>query len=135
GPHVVAGPAKVTMTRAASPALPLAPPAASAPVAARPVPARRRGPTRAQRRRRDIIFGLFAAMVGSLAVGFLPGLRVLWGLHLLLDALFAVYVGLLIRNRNIAAEREMKLRFLPGPTGTGPAAVRSPEPALLLRRT
>jgi hypothetical protein len=29
------------------------------------------------------------------------------------DILVIVYIGLLIRQRNLAAEREMKLRFLP----------------------
>jgi hypothetical protein len=37
-----------------------------------------------------------------------------------------VYVALLIRLRNLEAEREMKLRFLPPP--------RAQEPTLLLRR-
>ena len=94
-----------------------------APVAA----ARRRGPTPAQKRRRDILFGLVAAAAGSLVLGMLPALRVLWGLHLVLDVLTIGYVFLLVRRRNLLAEREMKLRFLPS---TG-----SPEPALLLRRT
>jgi hypothetical protein len=47
--------------------------------------------------------------------------------HLLVDVVFALYVGLLIRMRNAAAEREMKVRFLPG-------AGASVEP-LLLRRS
>ena len=89
---------------------------------------RRRGPSQAQKRRRDIIFGLFAAMGGSLLLSFLPGLKVMLGLHLVLDALFVAYIALLIRQRNIVAEREMKLRFLPG-------ASSAPEPALLLRRS
>jgi hypothetical protein len=54
----------------------------------------------------------------------------MWGLHLALDAIFAGYIALLVRFRNIAAEREMKVRFLPASR-----AERSPEPALLLRRT
>jgi len=37
------------------------------------------------------------------------------------------YVLLLVRLRNVAAEREMKLRFLP--------RTAAPEPALLLRRS
>ena len=96
GPHVVAGPAQVTMTRAAAP---VAAAAAAAVAVPRPAAVRRRGPSRAQRRRRDIVFGL------------------------------------LIRNRNIVAEREMKLRFLPSPTMSPTSATRTPEPALLLRRT
>ena len=81
---------------------------------------------RAQKRRRDVFFALLTAMVGSLLLALL-GQRLMWGLHLVLDVLFVAYVGLLIRMRNLAAEREMKLRFLPG--------TRPPDPALLLRRT
>src|SRR5207253_6923501 len=117
----------VTMTRVVVAPTVLA--AGLAVLVARSVAARRRGPTRAQRRRRDIVFGLFAAMVGSLLLGFLPGLHVLWGLHVVLDLLFTAYVGLLIRNRNIVAEREMKLRFLPSPTMSPTSATRTPEPA------
>lgn len=82
---------------------------------------------RTLKRRRDILFGLLGAMGGSLVLGLVPSLRVLWGLHVVLDALFVGYVVLLVRMRNIAAEREMKLRFIP----SAPA----PEPALLLRRS
>ena len=82
---------------------------------------------RTLKRRRDILFGLLGAMGGSLVLGLVPSLRVLWGLHVVLDALFVGYVVLLVRMRNVAAEREMKLRFIP----SAPA----PEPALLLRRS
>lgn len=83
---------------------------------------------RTLKRRRDILFGLLGAMGGSLLLGFIPSLRVLWGLHVVLDVLFVGYVALLVRMRNVAAEQEMKLRFIPGATG-------APEPALLLRRS
>ena len=79
------------------------------------------------KRRRDIFVGLLVAMAGSLVLGALPPLRILWSIHLLLDVLFLAYVGALVYLRNLAAEREMKVRFLP-------TAV-TPEPALLLRRT
>jgi hypothetical protein len=82
----------------------------------------------AQKRRRDILFGLLAAMGGSLLIGLLPGLQVMLGLHLVLDVLFVAYVALLVQARKAAEERAMKVRYLPG-------AVGSPEPALLLRRT
>ncbi|MDQ3756373.1 MAG: hypothetical protein M3394_00765 [Actinomycetota bacterium] len=94
---------------------------------ARPVSSEAARRARTLKRRRDVLFGLLGAMGGSLVLGMLPSLRVLWGLHLVLDALFVGYVALLVRMRNAAAEREMKLRFLP----SGPA----PEPALLLRRS
>jgi hypothetical protein len=86
--------------------------------------ARRR---RTQKRRRDVFYGLTAGLAGTLLLGFLPGLRVMWSLHLLLDVLFVAYVALLIRMRNMSAEREMKVRFLPHG--------RTPEPALALRRS
>lgn len=104
---------------------------------------RRRGPSAAQMRRRNILSGLVASMGGSLLLGFIPPLRVMWGLHLVLDVAFVVYVVLLVRLRNVAAEREMKVRFLPSvpsiPSASSrsalPVASRAPEPALLLRRT
>ena len=84
----------------------------------------------ARKRRRDIFQGLLLAMAGSLGLGFLPALRVMWGFHLVLDALFVAYVALLLRMRNLATEREMKVRFLPTAH-----AMRAPEPALALRRS
>jgi len=84
---------------------------------------------RTLKRRRDVLYGLLAAMGGTLVLGMLPSMRVLWGLHLVLDLLFAGYVAMLVRMRNMAAERELKLRFIP-PAGA------TPEPALLaLRRS
>ncbi len=101
----------------------------AAPVAAvrRSAPPRRR--TSSVKRRRDILVGLLVAMAGSLLFGVLPPLRVLWLVHVALDVLFVAYVALLVYMRNLAAEREMKVRFLPT------AATRAPEPALLLRRS
>ena len=83
---------------------------------------------RSMKRRRDVFLGLLVVMGGSLILGALPPLRVLWAFHVLADVLFAAYVGALIYLRNVAAEREMKVRFLPRP----PAA---PEPAFLYRRS
>ena len=85
---------------------------------------------RTQRRRRDIFVGMLAAMVTSLVLGFVPSLRILWVVHLLVDAMFVTYVALLVQMRNKAAERDMKVRFLPSRLPT-----RAPEPALLLRRS
>ncbi len=81
---------------------------------------------RTLKRRRDVLFALMAGMGITFLLAFL-GLGALWVLHLLLDAAFAGYVVLLVRMRNAAAERDMKLRFLPGPVQA--------EPALLLRRS
>ena len=78
-------------------------------------------------RRRTVFFTLGSACLGSLILGFIPGLSVLLKLHLLFDVLFVAYVVLLVRMRNASAEREMKVRFLP--------TSATPEPALLLRRS
>jgi hypothetical protein len=86
---------------------------------------------RTQRRRRDIFVGLLAAMGTSLVLGFVPSLRILWVVHVLVDLLFVSYVALLVQMRNQVAEREMKVHFLPGQLST-----HRPEPAaLLLRRS
>lgn len=91
------------------------------------VGARRLSRQRTIRRRRDIMLGLLVAMGGSLVLGLLPPLRVLWVVHAVLDVLFVAYVGMLVYLRNLAAERDMKVRFLP--------TARASEPALLLRRS
>ena len=93
---------------------------------AAPAPLRLGRSRQSVKRRRDIFVGLLVAMAGSLVLGFLPPLRALWAVHVVLDVLFVAYVAALVYLRNLAAEREMKVRFLP------PAA---PEPALLYRRS
>lgn len=90
-------------------------------------------PTRSQarKRRKDILLGLLASTGGSFVLGLVPFLRPMWMATLVLAGLTAAYVLLLVRARNIAAEREMKVRYLPGPI---PAA--HPEPAFAgLRRS
>jgi MFS family permease len=82
----------------------------------------------ASRRRREILSALLFAMSGSLVLGFIPALRVMWGLEVVLDCMFVGYIALLIRARNLKAEKSMKLRFLHSSTSV------SMDP-LLLRRT
>ncbi|MDP9387687.1 MAG: hypothetical protein M3Q48_07100 [Actinomycetota bacterium] len=82
---------------------------------------------RTLKRRRDVLFTLLVAMGVTLILGVLPPFRALLGLHVLCDVLFVGYVALLVRARNEAAEREMKLRFLP--------TAAPPENVLLLRRS
>jgi hypothetical protein len=79
-----------------------------------------------RKRRRDVLVALLAAMGTTLLLGMLPVFHVLLAVHVVLDLLFAGYCALLVRARNLIAEREMKVRYLPGP-------VLVPEPALLLR--
>jgi hypothetical protein len=85
-------------------------------------------PTRSelQKRRRDVLLTLLAAVVATLALGLLfrPALL----LNGIADVAFAGYVAMLVRARTIAAEREMKVRYLPGPM-PAPVRMQAPEPA------
>ena len=81
---------------------------------------------RTMKRRRDVLFTLAAAMGITLLLGLLPPFRAVLWLHVACDVAFGAYVAMLIKMRNEAAEREMKLRFLP----TAP-----PDNVLLLRRS
>jgi hypothetical protein len=67
----------------------------------------------AQKRRRDVFFALVAGTVGSLLLALVPGLSVMWSVQIVFDVLLLGYVALLIRMRNLAAEREIKLTFMP----------------------
>lgn len=81
---------------------------------------------RTMRRRRDVLLTLVAAMALTLLLGLLPPFRAVLWLQVASDLAFAAYVGMLIKMRNQAAEREMKLRFLP---------TAQPDNVLLLRRS
>lgn len=87
-----------------------------------------------RKRRKDILCGLLAAMAGSLVLGFLPGLGVMHSLHLVLDVLFVAYMVTLVRLRNQAEERDVKVRYLPNSYLSNNVR-QAPEPALLLRRS
>ena len=80
-----------------------------------------------RRRRRQILVGLLAAMSATLVLGLMPGLQALLVVHLVLDLLCVAYVGLLIRARNLAEERDLKVRYLP--------STAKAEPDLLLSRS
>ncbi len=77
----------------------------------------------AQRRRRDVLFALLAGTVGSFLLALIPGVSVMWPVQILFDVLLVTYIALLIRMRNLAAERELKLTFLP------PQRVARPRPS------
>jgi hypothetical protein len=68
-----------------------------------------------QKRRRDVFFALLAGVAGSFLLAIIPGLSVMWPVQIVFDIVFAGYVALLIRMRNLAAERELKLTFMPRP--------------------
>jgi hypothetical protein len=80
-----------------------------------------------RRRRQNILFGLLGAMGVTLLLGLLVPTFLL--VHVALDVLFFAYCAGLVRARNVVAERDMKVRYLPGP------AFQSAEPPLLLRRS
>ena len=104
-----------------------------------------------RRRRRDVLLALLMAAAITLALGAIPGLRMLWLVHVAADVLLVAYVALLVRQRNLATERELKVRLLPTAhqyqAGRGVRAGRQgqtrwleadsgwygPEPALLRR--
>lgn len=81
-----------------------------------------------QRRRQNVLLALLGVVVLTLALGLL--FKPAFALNIVADLALAGYVTMLVRARSIAAEREMKVRYLPGPT-----LVRSPGPAMLLRRS
>lgn len=69
-----------------------------------------------QKRRRDVFFALLAGVVGSFLIAIIPGLSVMWSVQVLFDVMFVAYVAMLIHLRNVAAERDLKLRFMPPAT-------------------
>jgi hypothetical protein len=88
--------------------------------------------SRTIRRRRDILTALLVAVVSTLALGLVFSIGVMLVAHVLADILLVAYVALLVHQRNVAAERDMKVRFLPQPHRIDPALLRA-EPALLRR--
>ena len=83
---------------------------ASRPVARPQAPAARRS---SQKRRRDVFFALIAGVIGSLLLSVVSGVSAMWTVQVVFDLCFTAYVALLIRMRNLAAERELKLTFMP----------------------
>ena len=100
--------------------------------AGRPASAAAASRSRTIRRRRDVFTALIVAVVVTLVLGLLPMFRILLFAHVVADILLVAYVALLVRQRNAAAERDLKVRFLPQPHRLDPALLRA-EPALLRR--
>ena len=87
------------------------PPAATGRPQAKPMaPAARR---RSQKRRRDVFFALLAGVIGSLMLSTVSGVAAMWTVQVVADLCLTGYVAMLIRMRNLAAERELKLTFMP----------------------
>ncbi|HTJ73737.1 MAG TPA: hypothetical protein VL337_00065 [Acidimicrobiales bacterium] len=103
-----------------------------APLAARPATAASASRSRTIRRRRDVLTALVVAVFGTLLLGLIPAFHILLIAHVVSDVLLVAYVALLVHQRNAAAERDMKVRFLPQAHRLDPALLRA-EPALLRR--
>ena len=91
---------------------------------------------RTLQRRRYVFAALVSAAGATVVLGLIPALHVLLYVHIGVDVLLAAYVVLLVRQRGVRAEQEMKVRFFPGPQAIEPAMLRrstSVEPALLRR--
>jgi hypothetical protein len=88
--------------------------------------------SRTIRRRRDVLSALIVAVFGTLVLGLVPALHILLLVNVVADILLVAYVALLVHQRNAAAERDMKVRFLPQAHRLDPALLRA-EPALLRR--
>ena len=69
------------------------------PVRRPPAMSRRR---KLQKRRRDVFYGLLAATVGAAALGFLPGLSVMWWMSVVLALVLGVYVVVLVQLRAVS---------------------------------
>jgi hypothetical protein len=95
-------------------------------IGGRPAPARLAGASvarrRSQKRRRDVFFALLAGVLGSLMLSVVTGVSAMWTVQVVFDLCLTAYVALLIRMRSLAAERELKLTFMPH--GARPARAR-----------
>lgn len=97
-------------------------------------PVARRGSSRSApaklQRRRQVMASLLGSVALTFLVGIVPSMRMLWVATGLFAVLLGGYVCLLVRMRSQAAEREMKLAFLPQRVDPQQA-----EPAIMLRRS
>jgi hypothetical protein len=87
----------------------------------------------AKKRRRDILVTLLAASGLTLLLGMLAPSVLL--LHLVIDGLLVAYVALLIRQKRIAEERAMKVRYLSSARRPAASAPAVPVAQLALRRS
>jgi len=97
------------------------------------------GMTQTQKRRRDILIGLLAAVGITLVMTLFSGASLMFVvLHLLADACLGIYIFLLIQMKSRQQEQRTKVRPLQ-PAGrhlrSVPGMAAEREPALLLRRT
>jgi hypothetical protein len=124
----VHGPMRSTRTAAPSMASYRTPVRPARPVSTASAAAR----SRTIRRRRDVLTALLVAVFATFVLGVVVGMGVMVIAHVVADVLLVAYVALLVHQRNVAAERDMKVRFLPQAHRLDPALLRA-EPALLRR--
>ena len=67
----------------------------------------------------------------SAVCAMVPGLSAMWYLAGAMFVALGAYTALLVHMRNVTAEREMKLRFLP----SGSSNEAAPAPAYAMRRS
>jgi len=65
------------------------------------------------RRRQQVLMGMMAAAVVSLAGAFVVGSALLWAVHGLVVVAFAGYLAALRRLKKLALERKAKVRYFP----------------------
>jgi hypothetical protein len=65
------------------------------------------------KRRRDVLMVLLCTLTVTGLIGIIPAMHVLLTATAFVGVVLALYVGLLIRLRNQALERQVKLRYLP----------------------
>lgn len=75
------------------------------------------------KRRRDIMASLLCSVVGTGLLGAIPALRPMLYVTIAASVALASYIALLVHLRNLALEREIKLRYLPTPVGHESAVV------------
>ena len=80
----------------------------------------------ATKRRRDVLMVLLSVLTVSGLIGLIPSLHILLAATGFVGIMLVAYVGLLVRLRNQAHERETKLRYLP--------RAYDDEPPVLIRR-
>ncbi len=68
--------------------------------------------SQSRKRRRDVLFALAVSVMGSILLAAATGMRVMIYVQVISDLLFVGYIALLVRMRNLAAERELKLTYL-----------------------
>lgn len=71
--------------------------------------------TPAQRRRRDVLLALGAAVIVTFLLALVAGLMLLWAVQLIADALIATYIVLLVQMQHRLAERHTKVHYLSHP--------------------